>query len=140
MAHDDCIENGQYNNQSNSVPSDPDDDCNVSIACKKFPSIILGSSPPIELFDDSACYPDIASFLAAKSGENFLLNSTCEEWVQDSLDGTLSSLYSDLPDVGKSSVSEEYTLNAGSSLLPMNTETGTILSNPAVEGDSSKRS
>lgn len=139
MAHDDCIENGQYNNQSNSVPSDPDDDCNVSIACKKFPSIILGSSPPIELFDDSACYPDIASFLAAKSGENFLLNSTCEEWVQDSLDGTLSSLYSDLPDVGKSSVSEEYTLNAGSSLLPMNTETGTILSNPAVEGDSSKK-
>ncbi|CAK9324053.1 unnamed protein product [Citrullus colocynthis] len=139
MAHDDCIENGQYNNQSNSVPSDPDDDCNVSIACKKFPSIILGSSPPIELFDDSACYPDIASFLAAKSGENFLLNSTCEEWVQDSLDGTLSSLYSDLPDVGKSSVSEEYTLNTGSSLLPMNTETGTILSNPAVKGDSSKK-
>ncbi|XP_038892968.1 ATP-dependent DNA helicase homolog RECG, chloroplastic isoform X2 [Benincasa hispida] len=138
MAHDGCIENGEYNNQSNSIPSDQDDDCIVSIACKKFPSIILGSSPPVELFDGSSCYSDIASLLAAKSGENFLLNSTCEELVQDSLDGTLSSLYSVLPDVGNSSVSEEYNLNAGSSLLPMNIETGTILSNSVVEGDSSK--
>lgn len=139
MAHDDCIENGQYNNQSNSIPSDPDDDCNVSVACKKFPSIILGSSPPVELFDGSACYSDIASFLSAKTGENFLLNSTCEEWVQDSLDGTLSSLYSVLPDVGNSSVSEEYTYSAGSSLLPKNIETGTISSNPAVEEDTSRK-
>ncbi|XP_022941702.1 ATP-dependent DNA helicase homolog RECG, chloroplastic isoform X1 [Cucurbita moschata] len=139
MAHDDCIENGQYNNRSNSIPSDPDDDCNVSVACKKFPSIILGSSPPVELFDGSACYSDIASFLSAKTGENFLLNSTCEEWVQDSLDGTLSSLYSVLPDVGNSSVSEEYTYSAGSSLLPKNIETGTISSNPAVEEDTSRK-
>lgn len=139
MAHDDFIENGQYNNQSSSIPSDLEEDCNISIACKKFPSIILGSSPPVELYDASACYSDITSFLAAKHGENFLLNSTCEEWAQDSLDGTLSSLYSVLPSVGNSSVSEEYTYNAGPSLLPMNVEIGTISSNPAVEGDSSEK-
>ncbi|TYK29006.1 ATP-dependent DNA helicase-like protein RECG [Cucumis melo var. makuwa] len=138
MAHDDCIENGQYNNQSNSIPSDPDEDCDVSKACKKFPSIKLGSSPPVELFDGSACHSDIASFLAAKSSKNFYLNSTCEECVQDE-DRTLPSLYPALPDVGNSSVSEEYTLTTGSSLLPMNIETGTISSNPAVEGDSSKK-
>lgn len=138
MAHDGFIENEQYNNQSSSIPTAAEDDCNVTVECKKFPSIILGNSPPVELFDGSACYSDVTSFLAAKNGENFLLNPTCEEWVQDSLDGTLSSLYTVLPSVGNSSVSEEYTYNAGSPPLPMNVETGTISSNPAVEGDSSE--
>lgn len=139
MAHDDFIENGQYNNQSSSIQSDSEDDYNVSVACKKFPSIILGSSPRVELFDASACYSDITSFLAAKNGENFLLTSTCEEWVQDGLDGTLSSLYPVVPSVGNSSVSEEYSYNAGPSLLPTNIETGIISSNPAIDGDSSEK-
>lgn len=46
------------------------DDFDVSLACKRFPSIVLGSFPPVELYDES----EINSLLAAKILEGFLPN------------------------------------------------------------------
>ncbi|KAJ6771874.1 FANCONI ANEMIA GROUP M FANCM FAMILY MEMBER, partial [Salix koriyanagi] len=46
------------------------DDFDVPLACKRFPSIVLGSFPPVELYDES----EINSLLAAKILEGFLPN------------------------------------------------------------------
>ncbi|KAJ6899133.1 ATP-dependent DNA helicase [Populus alba x Populus x berolinensis] len=67
----DLIENETAAKQFRGNAKDDTDDFDVSLACKTFPSIVLGSSPPVELYDES----EINSLLAAKILEGFLPNA-----------------------------------------------------------------
>ncbi|KAI9387032.1 hypothetical protein POPTR_010G112500v4 [Populus trichocarpa] len=67
----DLIENETAAKQFRGNAKDDTDDFDVSLACKRFPSIVLGSSPPVELYDES----EINSLLAAKILEGFLPNA-----------------------------------------------------------------
>ncbi|KAF9673989.1 hypothetical protein SADUNF_Sadunf10G0081100 [Salix dunnii] len=74
----DLIKNETAEKQFRGNAKDAKDDFDVSLACKRFPSIVLGSFPPVELYDES----EINSLLAAKILEGFLPNVvgvTCVE-------------------------------------------------------------
>ncbi|CAK7326733.1 unnamed protein product [Dovyalis caffra] len=65
----DLIEN-EAEKQFSGNAKDAMDDFDVSLACKRFPSIVLGSFPPVELYDES----EMNSLLAVTSLEGFLPN------------------------------------------------------------------
>lgn len=91
----DLIENEQ--NQNDTSIMHGLDDFDLSMACKKFPSIHLGSSPLVELYEDEKC-------------ENVLPTSKCAKWIDpNTLCERLSTLYPSLQavDVEPTSVREE---------------------------------
>jgi ATP-dependent DNA helicase RecG len=63
---------------------------NVILACKRFPSIILGSSPRIELFGESQHFSE-AGLLAEKIRKEFLATSVGAKWAHR-ISETLDSL------------------------------------------------
>lgn len=79
-------------------------DCfDVSLACKRFPSIVVGCSPPVSLYDGTSDFFNMRNLLGAKGYEDFFSNSTSEEQMLnilhetlDSPDSTLSSLESSI--------------------------------------------
>ncbi|KAI9170378.1 hypothetical protein LWI28_027048 [Acer negundo] len=94
--------------QSGMNLKDAMNDVDVPLACKLFPSIILGSSPPVELYDETHLNSDIRSLLAAQSCEEFSRNSMGEKWADlDSACETKPSLHSSLPNATSSIVREE---------------------------------
>ncbi|KAK1577879.1 hypothetical protein Q3G72_025617 [Acer saccharum] len=105
---DDFNVNKRAEKQSGMNLKDAMNDVDVPLACKLFPSIILGSSPPVELYDETQLNSDIRSLLAAQSCEEFRPNYMGEKWVDlDSACETKTSLHSPLPDASSSIVREE---------------------------------
>ncbi|KAF4364599.1 hypothetical protein F8388_015290 [Cannabis sativa] len=79
-------------------------DFDVSLACKKFPSIIVGSSPPVILYNGTTDFCNMRNILATEGYEEFLSESIGEEQTQnslhemrDSLDPTETSVQTELP-------------------------------------------
>lgn len=114
----DLIENERAEKQS---AKDAMDDFDVSLVRKRFPSIILGSSPELELYDGTTNFCETRSLLAIQSCEDFLSNSTGEERV--SANETLHSQNSMFPSV-KTYSSEDYanTLPLSQQPVPLITE------------------
>ncbi|KAE8730098.1 hypothetical protein F3Y22_tig00003041pilonHSYRG00835 [Hibiscus syriacus] len=84
---------------------DATDDFDLSLACKRFPSITLGSSPQVELYDEATSSSRIRELLAA---QGFLSNSMDKKWVDpNDLSETWPSFYQPLSETGSSVVVEE---------------------------------
>ncbi|XP_044490810.1 ATP-dependent DNA helicase homolog RECG, chloroplastic isoform X2 [Mangifera indica] len=133
----DLIENGGGKKQSAMNQTDAMDDFDVSMACKRFPSIILGHSPPVELYDETKCSSEMSNLLAAQSA--FLRNSMVENWDidVDSFSEAWSSLCPASPNVISSIVGEENSIN-----LPLSSQSMTLkieenFNIPIIEDESS---
>ncbi|XP_059649570.1 ATP-dependent DNA helicase homolog RECG, chloroplastic isoform X2 [Cornus florida] len=104
----DFIENERAQEESGLTLKDAVDDFDVSLACKQFPSIILGRSPMLELFDGTTCYSENGSLLAAQVCEEFLPSSPGAKWVgTSSLSETWPSQYPSFPNENSSVLREE---------------------------------
>ncbi|KAJ8769268.1 hypothetical protein K2173_002196 [Erythroxylum novogranatense] len=78
------------------------DNVDLSLACKRFPSIILGSSPPVELYSDSTQSSKTKSSSVARDYKGFIPNALhlelvgppirCELWTGDTLSNANSSV------------------------------------------------
>ncbi|KAJ7943007.1 ATP-dependent DNA helicase RecG [Quillaja saponaria] len=78
------------------------DDLDISLACRRFPSIILGSAPKVNLYDETTSYPEMTIKLASECS-----NSVEAGWLQNTLSEARSSVYSTLPSVNTSSLRGE---------------------------------
>lgn len=76
-------------------------------AYKRFPSIILGTSTQVELYDETACCSELSRVLATQNCEGFLPNSIGAELVQESPSETWPSLSPALLSVTPSSLKED---------------------------------
>jgi ATP-dependent DNA helicase RecG len=83
------------------------DEFNDSLAYKRFPSIILGSSPQVELYDETACCSELSRVLAPQNCEGFLPNSIGAELDQESSSETWPSMSAALLSVTPSSLKED---------------------------------
>lgn len=82
------------------------DNFDISLACKRFPSISLGFSPPVELYDGETCSMD-GGLLASQIYQQFLANSSEPKLVDpDSLYETWTSLCPGSEDGNSSSVKD----------------------------------
>nr|POF12508.1 atp-dependent dna helicase like recg, chloroplastic [Quercus suber] len=79
----DSIDNGSAKKQTGMNHKDAMDEVDVSLACKRFPSIILGSSPKVELYNETAHCSEMSKPLAAQNCEGFVPNLVDAEWVQE---------------------------------------------------------
>ncbi|XP_058091753.1 ATP-dependent DNA helicase homolog RECG, chloroplastic isoform X9 [Magnolia sinica] len=77
----DLIEHVKAGRVSDDLEGDVDD-VDISLARRRFPSIILGSSSLVQLYDDNACQPDQMGLLLAENCGGFLLSSIGENWVE----------------------------------------------------------
>ncbi|XP_068332408.1 ATP-dependent DNA helicase homolog RECG, chloroplastic-like [Pyrus communis] len=75
---DDLIENERAEKKSGMHVRDVIDEFDVSLVCARFPSIILGSSPRVELYDGTTSFSE-RMLLSTQSGEGFLSDTMCEE-------------------------------------------------------------
>ena len=108
----DLIENERPDEQPDRNLKDATDDFDLSLARKRFPSITLGSSPPVELYDETTSSSRIRDLLAA---QRFFSNSMDEKWVDpNELCETWPSLYQPLSESGSSVVVEEDNLHQSS--------------------------
>ncbi|PPD79120.1 hypothetical protein GOBAR_DD23952 [Gossypium barbadense] len=103
----DLFENERPDEQPDRNLGDATDDFDLSLACKRFPSITLGSSLPVELYDEATSSSRIRALLAA---QRFLSNSMDEKWVDpNGLSETWNSLYEPLSEAGSSAALQEST-------------------------------
>lgn len=79
----DSIDNGSAKMQTGMNHKDAMDEVDVSLACKRFPSIILGRSPKVELYNETAHCSEMSKPLAAQNCEGFVPNLVDAEWVQE---------------------------------------------------------
>ncbi|XP_057482226.1 ATP-dependent DNA helicase homolog RECG, chloroplastic isoform X1 [Actinidia eriantha] len=98
----------------------------VSLACKRFPSIIFGYSPPVELYDEASCCSGKNGLLESEICEGHLSSSVGAKWVNpDTLCETWPSLYPSLPNGSSSLFNEESSHPSPLSSQPLNFETET---------------
>lgn len=110
------------------------DDFDISLACKRFPCITLGSSPPVGLYDETkAGGSEMKSLLADQSCEAVVSNSMDAELRVDrfGLSEAWPSLYPALPNVSSSIVREGSSLDFALSPQSMSLETEEKL-NPLI--------
>lgn len=101
------------------------DDCDVSLVCKRFPSIILGSSSVVELYDETKCCSEMRNHLAAQSCKGFLASYMGAKCVE--ADGSCDlcpNQYPLLQDENSSLLREEIYDTLPSSLAPLILKTG----------------
>ncbi|KAG2709566.1 hypothetical protein I3760_05G245800 [Carya illinoinensis] len=103
----DFIDNGRAKKQSGMNLKGAEDEFNDSLECKKFPSIILGSSPQVELYDENACWSEMSKLLATQNGEEILPSSFGTELVQESCSEAWPPLSPTLQNVTTSLLKEE---------------------------------
>ncbi|KAJ9708397.1 hypothetical protein PVL29_000441 [Vitis rotundifolia] len=120
----DLIENERVQKESDMNLKDEINNVDISLACRKFPSIILGNSPPVELYDENVCYSDVRSLLAAQICEEFLSGSGAEKWDgPDRFSETWPSLCPTLPNINASLLRKESSSSLPVSSQPLTMET-----------------
>ncbi|CAN6675474.1 unnamed protein product [Malus baccata var. baccata] len=75
---DDLVENERAERQSGMHVRDVTDEFDVSLVCARFPSIMLGSSPRVELYDGTTSFSERMLF-PTQSCEEFPSDTMCEE-------------------------------------------------------------
>lgn len=128
----DLIENERAEKQSTMNLKDAMDSFDVSLVCKIFPSIIVGSSPRLELYDGTANVCKTRSLLETQSCEDFLSNSILEEQGRVNANETWHSLDSALPSLKTISPSEDYSDTLPVSHPPTPIITEKISNQPAI--------
>lgn len=86
------IENERAEKQSGMYVKDAVDEFDLSLACRRFPSIILSSSPRVELYDGTTSFTE-RMLLETQSCEGFLSDTMGEVQVRDYLYEIWNSLY-----------------------------------------------
>ncbi|RVW17044.1 ATP-dependent DNA helicase-like RECG, chloroplastic [Vitis vinifera] len=120
----DLIENERVQKESDMNLKDEINNVDISLACRKFPSIILGNSPPVELYDENKCHSDVRSLLAAQICEEFLSSSGAEKWDgPDRFSETWPSLCPTLPNINASLLRKESSSTLPVSSQPLTMET-----------------
>lgn len=111
-------------------------DFDVSLACKQFPSIIFGCSPPIELYDETSCWSVKNGLLSSEICKEFRSSSVGTNWVNpDSLSESQPSLYPCVPDENSSSLGEESACDLPLSTESLNLEAETVTDIPEQKTD-----
>lgn len=116
----DFIDNGGDKKNSCMNHIDAKDEFDESLACKRFPSIILGSSPKVELYDEAAC-SEFSRVLATQSCEGFLPNAIGAQWIQESSSQTWPSVSPEPPSDALSSLTEDCYETLSSQPFPLET-------------------
>lgn len=117
------IENERVLQGSDTNSEDEINNVDISLACRKFPSIILGNSPPVKLYEENVSSGNVKSLLVAQICEEFLSSSGAEKWNgPDRFSETWPSLCPTLPNTNASLLKKE-----NSSTLPFSSRP------PAVE-------
>ncbi|XP_043806814.1 ATP-dependent DNA helicase homolog RECG, chloroplastic isoform X4 [Manihot esculenta] len=75
------IESEKAEKQSGWDLKDSVEEFDVSLARKKFPSIVLGNSPPVELYDETTQQSEMKNLLSAESYKEFPSDSLGQKWV-----------------------------------------------------------
>ncbi|KAA8529060.1 hypothetical protein F0562_033452 [Nyssa sinensis] len=120
----DLIENERAQKETSINLKDAGDDFDITLACKRFPSVILGRSPPVELYDGTACSSEKSSLLAAQICKGFLPSPVGAEWVDpDSFSETWPSLRPNLPNMNSSLLKEEHSYTSPLSIQSSTLET-----------------
>lgn len=99
-------------------------DFDDSLECKRFPSITLGFSPRVDLFDGATYFPERTGLLADQIRKEFISSSIGAKWANsDSICETLDSVPT-LQNVKSSSLAEDnpYNLNLVAESLNLETE------------------
>ncbi|XP_027913584.1 ATP-dependent DNA helicase homolog RECG, chloroplastic isoform X2 [Vigna unguiculata] len=89
----DLIGNGSGEMKSEMSPKDALDDVDISLICKRFPSITLGSAPRVDLYDGTTSCSETMNSFATENFENCFSNSSEARWVQSGLSEEWPSLY-----------------------------------------------
>lgn len=89
----DLIGNGKGEKKSEMNLKDALDDLDISLICRRFPSITLGSAPQVDLYDGITSYSEMASILATENFEQYFSDSLEARWEQNTLSEAWPSLY-----------------------------------------------
>ncbi|KAK7273827.1 hypothetical protein RIF29_14891 [Crotalaria pallida] len=103
----DLTGNGTGYKKSEMNVKDTLDDMDISMICKRFPSISLGSAPQVDLYDGTTSYSEMTGILATDDFEKYFSDSSEARWVQNSLSEALPSLYVDHSSETSSTLREE---------------------------------
>ncbi|XP_020229053.2 ATP-dependent DNA helicase homolog RECG, chloroplastic isoform X2 [Cajanus cajan] len=88
----DLIGNGSDEMKSEMSLKDALDDLDISLMCKRFPSITLGSAPRVELYDGTASCSETMNSLATENLEHCFSDSLEARWVQNTVSEEWPSL------------------------------------------------
>ncbi|CAL0318460.1 unnamed protein product [Lupinus luteus] len=69
------------------------DDLDISLICKRFPSITLGNAPQVDLYDGTTPCSEMKSILATDDFGKYFSDPSAARWVQNPLSEPLPSLY-----------------------------------------------
>ncbi|XP_061349248.1 ATP-dependent DNA helicase homolog RECG, chloroplastic isoform X2 [Gastrolobium bilobum] len=89
----DLIGNGSDEMKSEMSLKDALDDLDISLICKRFPSITLGSAPQVDLYNAAETYSETTNILATEDFEQYFSDSSEARWVQNTLSEGWPSLY-----------------------------------------------
>ncbi|XP_010527779.1 PREDICTED: ATP-dependent DNA helicase homolog RECG, chloroplastic isoform X2 [Tarenaya hassleriana] len=111
---DDFIEKGNFDKKY-----DEQLKTDAALACKRFPSIVLGDSPPVELYDDNVSFPKSRSILNSPANNGFLPSSMHVGWIDPAdLSEPLSSLCPELDNVDDQEEKSTGSPLAGQAVIP----------------------
>ncbi|KAK7310094.1 hypothetical protein RJT34_07358 [Clitoria ternatea] len=104
----DLIGNGSGETKSQmSLKDDALDDLDISLICKRFPSITLGTAPQVNLYDGTASNVETMNILETENFEHYFSDSSETRWVQNNLSEAWPSLYINHSSVTSSSSMKE---------------------------------
>ncbi|KAK7407644.1 hypothetical protein VNO78_09621 [Psophocarpus tetragonolobus] len=103
----DLIGDGSGQKKSKMSSKDALDDLDISLICKRFPSITLGSAPRVDLYDGTTSGSERMNTLATENFENFFSDSSEARWVQSTLSEEWPSLYGNHSSVTSSTLKKE---------------------------------
>ncbi|XP_027360082.1 ATP-dependent DNA helicase homolog RECG, chloroplastic [Abrus precatorius] len=103
----DLIGNGRGETKSEMSMRDALDDLEISLICKRFPSITLGTAPQVDLYDGTVSCSETTNSLATETFEHYFSDSSEARWVQSTLSEAFPSLYVNDSSVASSTLREE---------------------------------
>lgn len=120
----DLIENERAHKETGINLKDEINNVDISLACRRFPSIVLGNSPLVELYDENVCCSDVQSALAAQICQEFRSSSGAEKWNSpDRLSETWPSL---CPSPTLSNIDSSLLRKESSSTMPFSSDPQTV--------------
>lgn len=103
----DLIGNGRGEMKSKMNLKDALDDLDISLICKRFPSITLGSAPQVDLYDGAASYSETTNISATEDFEKYFYDSSEARQGQNTLSEAQPSLYVDHSSVTSSALRKD---------------------------------
>lgn len=82
------------------------DELDISLVCRRFPSIILGSAPHVDLYDGTTSYPEMMNILATKDFEQYFSDPSEARLVQNTLSEAWPSMHANHSNVKSSTLRE----------------------------------